>query len=239
MAPTTTTSAQAEQAASESQFLAGSTPTSPSTFQITPPALPHGKIGSLLDQLRTKSHVDIDSLDVSAARSLGPFRDCTSNQAIAFGELQLHQHARILKHAAQRAQRMHSRLPFSGVSLVDLAVEVATVTLALLMLPHLTGRIHVQANPFDAYSTSKTVACGERLVAIAREMDSTFLSNRMVIKVPSTWEGLMACKQLEGRGVRSLATTLFTLEQAVLAAEVRATYVAPYVNELRVHFEAG
>jgi transaldolase len=29
------------------------------------------------------------------------------------------------------------------------------------------------------------------------------------------------------------------MPQAVLAAEVGCTYVAPYVNELKVHFEPG
>lgn len=62
---------------------------------------------------------------------------------------------------------------------------------------------------------------------------------RISIKIPSTWEGIMACRTLELAGVRTLATTLFTMVQAVLAAEVGCTYIAPYVNELKVHFDAG
>lgn len=49
----------------------------------------------------------------------------------------------------------------------------------------------------------------------------------------------MACRTLEEGGVRTLATTLFSMPQAELAAEVGCTYVAPYVNELKVHFEEG
>jgi len=49
----------------------------------------------------------------------------------------------------------------------------------------------------------------------------------------------MACRVLELAGVHTLATTLFTMAQAVLAAEVGCTYVAPYVNQLKVHFEMG
>jgi len=49
----------------------------------------------------------------------------------------------------------------------------------------------------------------------------------------------MACRILELAGVHTLATTLFTMAQAVLAAEVGCSYVAPYVNQLRVHFEMG
>lgn len=36
----------------------------------------------------------------------------------------------------------------------------------------------------------------------------------------------MACRALEMAGVRTLATTLFTMSQAILAAEVGCTYIA-------------
>lgn len=49
----------------------------------------------------------------------------------------------------------------------------------------------------------------------------------------------MASRALQDAGLNTLATTLFTMTQAILAAEVRCTYIAPYVNELKVHFDAG
>lgn len=52
-------------------------------------------------------------------------------------------------------------------------------------------------------------------------------------------EGLQACRVLEAQGIRTLATTMFCMEQASLAADAGCTYIAPYVNELRVHFEEG
>ena len=49
----------------------------------------------------------------------------------------------------------------------------------------------------------------------------------------------MACKALAAQGVATLATTLFCMPQAALAAESGCVYIAPYINGLRVHFEAG
>ena len=49
----------------------------------------------------------------------------------------------------------------------------------------------------------------------------------------------MASRTLELAGVHTLATTLFSMSQAILAAEVGCAYVAPYVNQLKVHFEPG
>lgn len=32
---------------------------------------------------------------------------------------------------------------------------------------------------------------------------------------------------------------MFSMEQAALAADARCTYIAPYINQLRVHFDAS
>jgi transaldolase len=70
-------------------------------------------------------------------------------------------------------------------------------------------------------------------------LDLGFDPSRVCIKIPSTWEGLEACRLLELSGIATLATTLFTIEQAWLAGNVGCEYIAPYVNELKVHFEEG
>ncbi|KAL2866243.1 transaldolase family protein, partial [Aspergillus lucknowensis] len=113
------------------------------------------------------------------------------------------------------------------------------VRLALRIAPHIRGYVHIQTNPHESYSTEKTVANAFRVVELFRYLDPAFETSRICIKIPSTWEGLMACRTLELAGVRTLATTLFTFVQAVLAAEVGVTYIAPYVNQLKVHFEPG
>lgn len=77
------------------------------------------------------------------------------------------------------------------------------------------------------------------ITQLFRYLEPGFDTSRVCIKIPSTWEGMIACRSLELAGVRTLATTLFTFAQAVLAAEVGCTYVAPYVNQLKVHFEPG
>ncbi|KAJ5442042.1 Aldolase-type TIM barrel [Penicillium cf. griseofulvum] len=79
----------------------------------------------------------------------------------------------------------------------------------------------------------------EGIVQLFQHVQPGFDNDRISIKIPSTWEGMMACRTLELAGVRTLATTLFSMTQAVLAAEVGCTYIAPYVNELKVHVEAG
>jgi transaldolase len=59
------------------------------------------------------------------------------------------------------------------------------------------------------------------------------------IKVPMTRCGLMACKELSKRGIRTNVTLIFSIPQAILAAKAGATYVSPFVGRLDDQQVAG
>ena len=71
------------------------------------------------------------------------------------------------------------------------------------------------------------------LYSISTRLQPAFDTSRLIVKVASTWEGLQACRQLKSLGVKTLATTAFTLEQCILAGEAGCIYVSPFLNELR------
>lgn len=73
--------------------------------------------------------------------------------------------------------------------------------------------------------------------ALTARISPGFPLSRLCIKVVSTWEGLQACRELSALNINTLATTLFTLEQAVLAAECGCMYIAPFVHELKAFFD--
>ncbi|MBI5189247.1 MAG: fructose-6-phosphate aldolase [Nitrospirae bacterium] len=56
--------------------------------------------------------------------------------------------------------------------------------------------------------------------------------DKIVIKLPMTTEGLKACKQLTGMGIKTNVTLVFSASQALLAAKAGATYVSPFVGRL-------
>ena len=53
------------------------------------------------------------------------------------------------------------------------------------------------------------------------------------IKVPCTYDGLMACNELSKKGIRVNVTLIFNSAQAVLAAKAGAKYVSPFVGRLQ------
>ncbi|KAJ4246565.1 hypothetical protein NW762_013506 [Fusarium torreyae] len=200
---------------------------------------------TLLDALRQTSQVDCDTLDSNVARELGPFVDSTSNQAIAFSEISrplagepLLHHDALIKAAIKDARGALKGLQGSA-TFEEFVAQILVVKLQLLIVPNLTGSALVQTNPKLSYSTTGTISDAHRIANIFKELAPEFDTKRVCIKIPATWEGLQACRTLEMQGIATLATTMFCMEQAALAAEAQCTYIAPYVNELKAHFEAG
>ena len=54
----------------------------------------------------------------------------------------------------------------------------------------------------------------------------------VVVKLPTTREGLKACKSLSGDGIPTNLTLCFSPSQALLVAKAGATYVSPFVGRL-------
>lgn len=54
----------------------------------------------------------------------------------------------------------------------------------------------------------------------------------IVVKLPTTEEGLQACKRLSSEGIRVNMTLIFSANQALLAARAGAAYVSPFLGRV-------
>jgi transaldolase len=70
----------------------------------------------------------------------------------------------------------------------------------------------------------------EAMVAEGRNL-AQFAPN-IVVKLPLTLDGLMACRILTAEGLRTNVTLCFSAGQALLAAKSGATYISPFVGRL-------
>ncbi|KAK2608562.1 hypothetical protein QQS21_002909 [Conoideocrella luteorostrata] len=181
-------------------------------------------------------------MDTHVAKKLGPFVDCTSNQAIAYFELTkldtdntktlFHQDL-ITEAKADAAGRLKD---FQNSIFEEFVVEILMVKLQIQFISSTTGYLRVQTNPKLSYSTRAIVQNAFRIIAIFKALAPNVDPKRVCIKVPAAWEGLQACEVISANGIATLATTVFCMEQAALAGAACCTYIAPYVNELKVHF---
>ena len=71
----------------------------------------------------------------------------------------------------------------------------------------------------------------EEMVEEARYINHQ-VSGHVVVKIPVTEEGIKAIKLLTAYGIPTLATTIYTSFQGLIAAMAGAKYLAPYVNRI-------
>lgn len=75
-----------------------------------------------------------------------------------------------------------------------------------------------------------TTEDAESMITEGREIAE--MHPNMVVKIPMTEEGLKAVKVLSAEGIKTNVTLIFSVNQAILAAEAGASYVSPFLGRL-------
>ncbi len=70
----------------------------------------------------------------------------------------------------------------------------------------------------------------EQMYAEGKELAK--IADNIVIKVPLTEDGLIACRRFRSDGIRVNVTLCFSSAQALLAAKAGASYISPFVGRL-------
>jgi transaldolase len=60
----------------------------------------------------------------------------------------------------------------------------------------------------------------------------TKIAKNITIKVPLTWDGLAACRELRKEGVMVNVTLCFSPVQAMMAAKAGASFISPFIGRL-------
>ncbi|MEN8150158.1 MAG: fructose-6-phosphate aldolase [Planctomycetota bacterium] len=67
---------------------------------------------------------------------------------------------------------------------------------------------------------------------IAEGLEAAKVADNVVIKIPTTPDGLKACKALSEEGIKVNMTLVFSSMQALMVAKAGAAYVSPFVGRL-------
>jgi len=112
---------------------------------------------------------------------------------------------------------------FYGVTTNPSLISQAKIPLSKIIMKLLEtqeGPITVQVNSTKA----------AEIIEEAEEFQSR--SDRIIIKIPATQEGLIAIRHLSLKEVPTMATAVFHPNQFLLAALAGATYIAPYLSRM-------
>jgi transaldolase len=104
------------------------------------------------------------------------------------------------------------------------------VNFGLEILKLVPGRVSTEVDARLSFDVDGSIAKAKHLVQLYESAGID--RKRVLIKLASTWEGVVAAKQLEKEGIHCNMTLLFSLPQAIACAEAKATLISPFVGRI-------
>jgi transaldolase len=172
-----------------------------------------------LDALKQFTTVVADTGDFKQLSSFQP-QDATTNPSLILKAVQKPDYAPLVKDTVGA---------FRGRAMGEI-VDRLLVRFGCEILSIIPGRVSTEVDARLSFDTAATVARGERLIALYKAQG--IASERVLIKVASTWEGIQAAEQLERKGIRTNLTLLFSFCQAVACGQAKVQLISPFVGRI-------
>ena len=178
-----------------------------------------------LEQLKEMTTVVADTGDIDAIGAYTP-TDATTNPSLLLKAAQLPRYGHLLRDAIDYAMQRSELMETRAIDMMDrLAVNFGAEILNII-----PGRVSTEVDARLSFDTDATIARAEGLMTLYEQAGVD--ASRILIKVASTWEGIQAAGELERRGIHCNLTLMFSLAQAIAAAEVDATLISPFVGRI-------
>lgn len=188
-------------------------------------------MASNLEQLKQHTTIVADTGDFATMREFQP-QDATTNPSLISTAAQLPQYKAQVDEAVAYARAKGG----SPAAQLELAIDKLFVNFGVEILKIVPGRVSTEIDARLSFDTEATVKKGRELIALYKEAGID--SDRVLLKIASTWEGAQAARQLEKEGLHTNMTLLFSLAQAQICAEAGATLISPFVGRITDFFKA-
>src|SRR5882672_10750135 len=180
---------------------------------------------SQLEQLKKFTVVVADTGDFQSIKEFKP-RDATTNPSLIYAATQKEQYFHLLDEVL--AERKNSGL--SGVAQIEDVIDHLLVKFGCEILDIVPGRVSTETDARLSFDVEGSINKARRLIKLYQERGID--RQRVLIKIASTWEGLLAAEQLQKEGIRCNLTLMFSLPQAVRAAEAKVQLISPFVGRI-------
>jgi len=164
--------------------------------------------------------------DTGEFQEFAPYhpQDATTNPSLIAKAVRDLTYRPLIEEAIRKGQRSISSNPISEV-LIQLFV-----IFGLEILKVVPGRVSIEVDPHHAFDFEGTIRQAKRYMALFR--GAGMEDQRILIKIPATWEGIKAAESLEKEGICCNMTLIFNLTQAVACAEAGVTLISPFVGRI-------
>ena len=172
-----------------------------------------------LEALKAFTTVVADTGDFKQLAAFQP-QDATTNPSLILKAVQKPEYAPLLKEtvAAHRGKPLDE--------LVDrLLVRFGTEILSII-----PGRVSTEVDARLSFDEDATYTRAERLIELYQAAGVP--TDRVLIKIASTWEGIRAAERLQQRGINCNLTLLVSFCQAVACGQARVQLISPFVGRI-------
>lgn len=182
-------------------------------------------MSNALDQLKKFTIIVADTGDFSLLEKFKP-QDTTTNPSLILAASQNSAYSKLIDEAIQYGKSKGGSLDEQ----VEHAMDKVVVNFGLEILKIVPGRVSTELDARLSFDTEATVKKGRQIIQLYKEAGIS--SDRILLKIASTWEGIQAAKQLESEGLHCNLTLLFSLVQAQACADAKVTLISPFVGRI-------
>ncbi|KMQ80863.1 Transaldolase [Candidatus Burkholderia pumila] len=174
---------------------------------------------SALDQLKQYTTVVADTGDFQQFVEFKP-QDATTNPSLILKAVQKDDYKPLL----EKTVKEHKGKPMGQI------IDHLLIAFGTEILKIVPGRVSTEVDTRLSFDTKGSIDKGREIIKLyeAAGIDR----KRVLVKLASTWEGVRAAEVLQKEGIHCNMTLLFSLAQAVAAAEAGAQLISPFVGRI-------
>jgi transaldolase len=178
-----------------------------------------------LEQIKKFTKVVADTADFESMKEFKP-QDATTNPSLVYAATQKEQYS----HLVDEVLKDRKKSGLSGQERIEDICDHLLVQFGTDILEIVPGRVSTETDARLSYDIEGSIKKARRLVQLYEE--HKIPRERVLIKIASTWEGLNAAEQLQKEGIFCNLTLMFSLPQAVRAAEAKVQLISPFVGRI-------
>ncbi|KPI36993.1 Transaldolase [Cyphellophora attinorum] len=188
---------------------------------------------SSLDQLKaTGTTVVCDSGDFNTIEKYKP-QDATTNPSLILAASKKPEYAKLIDEAVQYGKSHGGDIDTQ----VDATLDRLLVEFGRQILQIVPGKVSTEVDARFSFDTQASLDKARHIIDLYKEVGID--KSRVLIKLASTWEGIKAAEVLQKEGINCNLTLMFSLVQAIAAAEAGAFLISPFVGRILDWYKAA
>ena len=176
-------------------------------------------------QLQQWTVIVSDTGEIDEIKKYKP-TDATTNPTLILQAVDNPKYVSLLQDAIAWGKKAN----LSSDILLDTIITKLFVNFGVEISKIISGRISTEVDAKLSFNKQGSIAQAKQFIELYEKAGVP--RERILIKLASTWEGILAAKELEKQGIHCNMTLLFDLCQAIACAEAKVTLISPFVGRI-------